>query len=61
MNSWVVDRRWYMFQNMGPAPTPRTGHTLTAQKEKIYVLGGEPVSGMKSEDATMIYILDTSK
>ncbi|KAI9289530.1 hypothetical protein BC943DRAFT_300260 [Umbelopsis sp. AD052] len=57
----VTNRRWYMFQNMGPAPTPRSGHTLTAQKDKIYVLGGEPANGMKSEDATMIYILDTTK
>jgi hypothetical protein len=50
-----------MFQNMGPAPTPRSGHTMTALKDKVYVLGGEPANGMKSEDATMVYILDTSK
>jgi len=60
-NSPIPDRRWYMFQNMGPAPTPRSGHTMTALKDKVYVLGGEPTNGMKSEDATMVYILDTSK
>ncbi|KAM3580775.1 hypothetical protein VKS41_006834 [Umbelopsis sp. WA50703] len=55
------NRRWYMFQNMGPAPTPRAGHTMTALKDKVMVLGGEPANGIKSEDASMIYVLDTSK
>lgn len=50
-----------MFQNMGPSPTPRAGHTMTALKDKVLVLGGEPANGIKSEDASMIYILDTSK
>ncbi|KAG2173686.1 hypothetical protein INT43_005106 [Umbelopsis isabellina] len=55
------DKRWYMFQNMGPSPSPRAGHTMTAVKDKVLVLGGEPANGIKSEDASMIYILDTNK
>ncbi|OZJ05560.1 hypothetical protein BZG36_01711 [Bifiguratus adelaidae] len=61
------NRRWYMFQNMGPSPTPRAYHTLTAVRDKVYVLGGDPVNfrksekGEKSDEGSMLYCLDTGK
>lgn len=54
-----LDQRWYMFQNMGPAPTPRYGHSLTAIKERIYVLGG--LLPPKAEDPSLVHVLDTCK
>ncbi|KAL0087720.1 hypothetical protein J3Q64DRAFT_1638131 [Phycomyces blakesleeanus] len=51
--------RWYMFQNMGPAPSPRHSLTMTAIKEKIYVVGGEFAG--KPEDSLMIHALDSCK
>ncbi|KAG2172746.1 hypothetical protein INT43_000093 [Umbelopsis isabellina] len=55
----IYNQRWYMFQNMGPAPTPRYGHSLTAIKEKIYVFGG--LLPPKAEDPSLVHVLDTSR
>ncbi|KAG0171775.1 Negative regulator of mitotic exit [Apophysomyces sp. BC1034] len=52
-------QRWYMFQNMGPSPSARHGLTMTTVKEKMYVIGGE--ANGKMEDASMVYVLDSSK
>lgn len=35
-------RRWYTFQNMGPSPSPRSGHSMTSFGKQIVVLAGEP-------------------
>jgi hypothetical protein len=53
----MTDQRWYMFQNMGPAPSPRYGHSLTAIKEKIFVFGG--LLSPKAEDPNAVHVLDT--
>jgi hypothetical protein len=37
----ITSRRWYTFQNMGPAPSPRSGHSMTAYGKHIVVLAGE--------------------
>ncbi|RSH89351.1 Negative regulator of mitotic exit [Saitozyma podzolica] len=59
----ITNQRWYMFQNMGPAPTARSGHALVAAHGKIYVLGGEAnaSSGQARDDPSIIHILDTVK
>lgn len=57
----ITNQRWYMFQNMGPCPTGRSGHALSAVKERIFVLGGESFSSNKGDDPSIMYILDTSK
>jgi N-acetylneuraminic acid mutarotase len=56
----IKSQRWYMFQNMGAPPSPRFGSTLTVIQSKIYVFGGESVSG-KTEDSSHVYILDCCK
>ncbi|KAG5514025.1 hypothetical protein PMAC_000647 [Pneumocystis sp. 'macacae'] len=56
----ITTSKWYIFQNMGPSPSPRSGHTLTSFGQKIIVLGGEG-SLNKTDDLSIIYILDTSK
>ena len=48
-----------MFQNMGPAPSGRSGHAMSSAGTKVYVLGGESFSP-KGEDANTIHVLDTS-
>jgi len=59
----LTTRRWYSFQNMGPSPSPRSGHTMTASGNKIIVLGGEPSSTPRvdPDELSMAYILDTGK
>lgn len=58
----ISTRRWYMFQNMGPSPSPRSGHSMTTFGKHIIVLGGEPSSAPRdSEELSIAYILDTSK
>lgn len=58
----ISTRRWYSFQNMGPAPSPRSGHSMTAFGKQIIVCAGEPSSAPRDPaELSMAYILDTSK
>ncbi|KAL9056326.1 MAG: hypothetical protein Q9162_003017 [Coniocarpon cinnabarinum] len=58
----IPTKRWYTFQNMGPSPSPRSGHSLTAAGEKIFVVGGEPSSAPRdANELSLAYVLDTSK
>ncbi|KAL3469104.1 hypothetical protein BJX99DRAFT_88316 [Aspergillus californicus] len=58
----ISTRRWYSFQNMGPAPSPRSGHSMTAFGRQIIILAGEPSSAPRDPvELSMAYILDTSK
>ncbi|KAF5721652.1 Tip elongation aberrant 1 [Fusarium mundagurra] len=58
----ISSRRWYTFQNMGPSPSPRSGHNMTTVGKSIVVLGGEPSSATTSvSDLGLLYVLDTSK
>lgn len=55
-------RRWYTFQNMGPSPTPRSGHSMTTVGKSVVVLGGEPSSATTTiNDLGLLYVLDTTK
>lgn len=58
-----IDQRWYMFQKMGPAPTPRSGHAMASMGSRVFVLGGlggESLNPQKPEDPTIVHVLDTS-
>ncbi|WWC70663.1 uncharacterized protein I206_104614 [Kwoniella pini CBS 10737] len=59
----LSNQRWYMFQNMGPSPTPRSGHAMVAAAGKIFIVGGEANQALTEvrDDPSMIHILDTSK
>lgn len=56
-----TDQRWYMFQNMGPAPSVRSGHRMAAVGTRVFVLGGESSSTSPSDDPSLIHVLDTSQ
>ena len=58
----ITTRRWYTFQNMGPSPSPRSGHGMTAYGNKIIVVGGEPSTTPRDpSELSLAYILDTTK
>ncbi|EKG11744.1 Kelch repeat type 1 [Macrophomina phaseolina MS6] len=58
----ITSRRWYMFQNMGPSPSPRSGHSMTSYGKHIVVLAGEPSSSAPDRnELSLAYVLDTSK
>ena len=58
----ITTRRWYTFQNMGPSPSPRSGHSMTAFGKQIVVLAGEPSSAPRdAAELSLVYILDTGK
>ncbi|KAG6094021.1 hypothetical protein E4U31_006462 [Claviceps sp. LM219 group G6] len=58
----ISSRRWYTFQNMGPSPSPRSGHSMTTVGKSVVVLGGEPSSATTSiHDLGIMYVLDTTK
>ncbi|CAI2167073.1 18308_t:CDS:10 [Funneliformis geosporum] len=52
----VSDQRWFMFQKMGPAPSSRSRHTMTAAGDKILVLGGESMNSPKPDEEGIIHI-----
>ncbi|KAF9132303.1 Negative regulator of mitotic exit [Mortierella sp. 14UC] len=56
----IHERRWYLFQNVGPAPSPRSGHTMCAVKDKIFIIGGESEQS-NMEDPAYIYYLEIPK
>ena len=57
----LTDRRWFAFQNMGPSPSPRSGHSMSRRDSKLYLVGGEPSSAPRDEEELeLLYILDTS-
>ncbi|KAK3372026.1 hypothetical protein B0H63DRAFT_453400 [Podospora didyma] len=59
----ISSRRWYTFQNMGPSPSPRSGHSMTALPNKsVVVVGGEPSTATTTvNDLGLVYCLDTTK
>ncbi|KAG6001376.1 hypothetical protein E4U21_004409 [Claviceps maximensis] len=58
----ITSRRWYTFQNMGPSPSPRSGHSMTTVGKSVVVLGGEPSSATTTiNDLGIMYVLDTTK
>ncbi|AEO54674.1 hypothetical protein MYCTH_2297483 [Thermothelomyces thermophilus ATCC 42464] len=58
----ITTRRWYTFQNMGPSPSPRSGHSMTTVGKTIVVVGGEPSSATTAvNDLALVYCLDTTK
>ncbi|KAK0703583.1 hypothetical protein B0T26DRAFT_506198 [Lasiosphaeria miniovina] len=59
----ITSRRWYTFQNMGPSPSPRSGHSMTSIPNKtIVVVGGEPSTATTAvNDLGLVYCLDTTK
>ncbi|KFH43575.1 Tip elongation aberrant protein-like protein [Hapsidospora chrysogenum ATCC 11550] len=58
----ITTRRWYTFQNMGPSPSPRSGHSMTTVGKSIVTFGGEPSSAASSaNDLGIVYVLDTTK
>lgn len=58
----ITSRRWYTFQNMGPSPSPRSGHSMTAYGKQIVVLAGEPSSAPRDPaELSLVYMLDTAK
>ncbi|TKA67578.1 hypothetical protein B0A55_10182 [Friedmanniomyces simplex] len=58
----ITSRRWYTFQNMGPSPSPRSGHSMTTVGKSVVVLAGEPSSAPRDPvELGMAYYLDTAK
>lgn len=58
----ISSRRWYTFQNMGPTPSPRSGHSMTTVGKSVVVVGGEPSSATTQvNDLSIVYVLDTTK
>ncbi|KZT01751.1 uncharacterized protein LAESUDRAFT_730922 [Laetiporus sulphureus 93-53] len=52
----ISNQRWYMFQKIGSAPSPRSGHAMASVGSRVFVLGGlggEPV------DPNIIPVLET--
>ncbi|KDQ63357.1 hypothetical protein JAAARDRAFT_375900 [Jaapia argillacea MUCL 33604] len=55
----ISNQRWYMFQNMGPSPSGRSGHAMASLGTRVFVLGGEAYTPSKTDDPSVIHVLDT--
>ncbi|KAL0580808.1 hypothetical protein V5O48_001184 [Marasmius crinis-equi] len=55
----VSNQRWYMFQNMGPSPSGRSGHAMASVGAKVFVLGGESFTPPKQDNPGWVHVLDT--
>ncbi|KAG2098974.1 uncharacterized protein F5147DRAFT_839526 [Suillus discolor] len=55
----MSNQRWYMFQNMGPAPSSRLSHAMASMGTRVFVLGGESFMSTKGDDNGIINIIDT--
>ncbi|KAF5385147.1 hypothetical protein D9615_001363 [Tricholomella constricta] len=55
----ISNQRWYMFQNMGPSPSGRSGHAMASVGSRVYVLGGESFTPSKTDDPSLVHVLDT--
>ncbi|KAG8980256.1 Negative regulator of mitotic exit, partial [Tulasnella sp. 427] len=55
----ISNSRWYMFQNMGPSPSGRSGHAMAAAGSRVFVLGGESFTTEKPDDPSLIHVLDS--
>ncbi|KAG1744290.1 kinase-like domain-containing protein [Suillus lakei] len=55
----MSNQRWYLFQNMGPAPSRRSGHAMASMGTRVFVLGGESFTPTKGDDPGIINVLDT--
>jgi hypothetical protein len=53
-------QRWFMFQNMGPSPSGRSGHAMASHGTRVFVLGGESSAVAQVDETAMIHVLDTS-
>ncbi|KAI1299068.1 Negative regulator of mitotic exit [Mortierella claussenii] len=56
----IHERRWYLFQNVGAAASPRSGHTMCTIKDKIFIIGGDAELGLL-DDPAFIYYLEIPK
>ncbi|KAI0756782.1 hypothetical protein C8Q80DRAFT_1224263 [Daedaleopsis nitida] len=57
----ITTRRWFMFQKMGPEPSPRSGHGMAAVGSKVYVLGGVSEDDLKrTKNANVVHVLETN-
>ncbi|CAG8450882.1 13534_t:CDS:2 [Ambispora gerdemannii] len=56
----ISNYRWYMFQKMGPSPSPRFALAMAASREKVFVLGGDSNQSCKPDEEFSIHVLDTS-
>ncbi|KAM0789070.1 hypothetical protein ACM66B_003133 [Microbotryomycetes sp. NB124-2] len=57
----ISNQRWFMFQNMGPAPSGRSGHAMATFQNKVLVLGGESYTSQRVDDPSFVHVLDTTK
>ncbi|KAI0347828.1 galactose oxidase [Trametopsis cervina] len=57
----LSQRRWYMFRNMGPTLSPRSGHIMASMGSQVYVLGGMGEKLTKTENDHLLHVLDTER
>ena len=53
-------QRWSTFQDIGPSPCGREGHSMASDGRRVFVIGGVLSPGAQVDEAKLIHVLDTS-
>ncbi|KAI0324881.1 galactose oxidase [Cubamyces sp. BRFM 1775] len=60
----ISDQRWHMFENIGFAPSPRSGHAMASLGTRVFVLGGlvgeEPTDDLDLENLAVFHEFDAT-
>ncbi|KAI0785082.1 galactose oxidase [Abortiporus biennis] len=56
----LSDKRWFMFQKLGPAPSTRSGHCMASHGSQVVVFGGRSDSAStETTEENVLYVLET--
>lgn len=56
-----LGQAWYIFKNMGPTPSARSGHAMASFGTRVFVLGGKSSLPGQLDDPAVVHVLETSK
>ena len=56
-----IEKRWFRFRNMGPEPSPRSGHAMASVNNVVFVLGGLGSNDTAFRDQSVVHVLETGK
>ncbi len=52
-------QQWIAFQDIGPSPSGRSGHTMASDETRMFVLGGTLSVGAQADESKLVHVLDT--
>jgi len=57
----ITQQRWDILRDIGPSPSPRSGHAMAVVGTRILVLGGRLPASRTNEDYSVVRVLVTKR